>query len=252
MQQFSPLKAAGLQLAPGFANLVIFTIFALWFESIGIPPLLALAATILVAEVPLSWWIMRRVTRSETGGAFDLNVTFPWRAAIPWWQYLVIGLPLIIFGMIVIGAVTPAISSLIRSALELNIPAWFLLEPDPAMFAGMNQQMLITMWLSSLIIFAGVGGITQELYARGFLLPRTQTLGHLAPLFNAVIFAIFHLNAPWSWPGFAILALPWAYLTWWKRSVKFGLVGHVGMLLMQTLLMATIVFGLVSPEKLAG
>jgi hypothetical protein len=132
MQQFSPLKAAGLQLAPGFANLVVFTIFALWFESIGIPPLLALAATILVAEVPLSWWIMRRVTRSETGGAFDLNVTFPWRAAIPWWQYLVIGLPLIVFGMIVIGAVTPAISSLIRSTLELNIPAWFLLEPDPA------------------------------------------------------------------------------------------------------------------------
>ena len=252
MQQFTPLKAAGLQLVPGFANLIFFTIFALWFDSIGLPPLMALAAAVLFAEVPVSWWIMRKVTRMETGGDFDLAVTFPWRTSIPWWQYLVIGLPLIVFGMIVIGAMTPAISAAIRSALDLNIPAWFLLEPDPAMFSSMSHEVLIAMWFSSLLVFAGIGGISQELYALGFLLPRTQTLGRLAPLFNAVVFGIFHLAAPWSWPGFALLAIPWAYLTWWKRSVKFGLVGHVGMLLLQTLLMGTIVFGLVSPERMGG
>ncbi len=252
MQQLTPTQAAGLQLAPGAANLLVFTVLALWFGSLGLPPILALAATILVSEVPLSWWIMGRVTRRETGGVFDLAETFPWRNKIPWWQYLAIGIPLIVYGIIVIGALTPAISAAIRTALDLNVPSWFLLEPDPAAFAGMSREMLVGMWVASLVVFAGVGGVTQELYARGFLLPRTQRLGPLAPLFNAIVFAIFHLNAPWSWPGFAVLALPWAYLTWWKRSVKFGLLGHVGMLLVQSLMMAMIVFGLVSPERLAS
>ncbi|HKJ15811.1 MAG TPA: CPBP family intramembrane glutamic endopeptidase [Xanthomonadales bacterium] len=252
MKQLTPLKAAGLQLVPGLANLVVFVGLAYWFNTMGLPAFLALAATIMVSEVPVSWWLMNRITRKETGGKFDFKVAFPWRASIPWWQYLVIGLPLVIFGMVVIGGMTPVISSGIREASGLNVPAWFLLEPDPAVFASMSQSMLMIMWLASLVVFAGIGGFTQELYARGFLLPRTQSLGMWAPLFNAVMFAVFHLNAPWSWPGFAVLALPWAYLTWWKRSVKFGLVGHIGMLLMQSLMMSAIVFGLVPVDRMAG
>ncbi len=252
MKQLTPLRAAGLQLAPGLANLLVFLLIGYWFGTMGLPAFLALMVTILVAEVPLSWWIMKRITENETGGEFDLRVTFPWRTSIPWWQYLLIGVPLVLFGMLVIGGITPVVSSEIRASLGLDVPSWFLLEPDPAAFAAMSQSMLILMWLGSLVVFAGIGGFTQELYSRGFLLPRTGSLGKLAPLFNAVVFAIFHLNAPWNWPGFAILALPWAYLTWWKRSVRFGLVGHIGMLLLQSLMMATIVFGLVPADRMTG
>lgn len=252
MQLLTPAQAAGLQLAPGAANLIVFTMLAWWFGRLGFPPFMALALAILFAEVPLSWWIMKRRTMHETGGRFDLAVTFPWRAKIPWWQYLVLGLPVILFGTVVLGMVTPAWGAAIRHALDLTVPAWFLLEPDPETFASMSRAVLIAMWISTLVVFAGIGGITQELYSRGFLLPRTGSLGRLAPLFNAVVFAAFHLNAPWSWPGFALLALPWAYLTWWKRSVKIGLVGHVGMLFLQSVLMALVVFGLVSPERMVG
>lgn len=252
MIRFNLTHAAMLQLAPGAANLFVFVWLAWWFGRLGMPVFLALAITIVVAEVPVSWWIMRRVTLRETGGRFDWQVAFPWRASIPWWQYLLIGLPLIVFGVIVIGVFTPAISVFIRESLGLSVPAWFLLEPDPGAFAAMNRPTLMAMWAVSLVVFAGIGGFTQELYARGFLLPRTRSIGGLTPLFNAVMFAVFHLNAPWSWPGFLLLALPWAYLTWWKRSVKMGLVGHIGMLLAQSLMMSLIVFGLVPAERVGG
>ena len=245
-------RAAALQVAPGAANLLVFIPLAAWFGRLGLPSLLALAITLLVAEVPLSWILMARITREESGRAFRFEDAFPWRARMPGWQYLAIGLPLIIFGMVMIGGVTPAISLALRDAAGLDVPAWFLLEPDPAMFTQLPQAVLLTLWLMTLLSFAVVGGVTQELYARGFLLPRTAHWGWSAPFFNALLFAVLHLNAPWSWPGFFLLSLPWALLAFWKRSVWISLVGHVGMLLMQSLLMATLVFGLVSPQVMQG
>ena len=41
------------------------------------------------------------------------------------------------------------------------------------------------------------------------------------------------------------MVLPWAYLVWWKRSVKLGLFVHVGMLVLQWLGMTMMMFGLV-------
>ena len=41
------------------------------------------------------------------------------------------------------------------------------------------------------------------------------------------------------------MVLPWAYLVWWKRSVKIGLFVHVGMLALQWLGMTMILFGVV-------
>lgn len=250
--QLNPRQAVLLQLAPGLANLPVFFVVAYFFGQLGLPSFLALAVTLLIAEIPVSWFIMAKLTRRETGGRFDFAVAFPWRASLPWWQYLLIGVPVVLFGMVMIGGVAPMLGSAIRSGLDLNIPTWFLLEPDPEIFAAMSHSTLILTWLAMLTVFAGVGGITQELYSRGFLLPRTAHWGVAAPLFNAVLFGVFHLNAPWSWPGFILLALPWAYLVWWKQSCKIGLFGHVGMLFMQSMLMAALVFGLAPMDRMVN
>jgi len=250
-QQWTPQRAAAFQLAPGVANLVAFVPFAWWFGQIGLPPFLALGVAILVAEIPVSWWLMVRETRRESG-TFSVRAAFPWLRPIPLWQYLVIGLPMIAISIAIIAGLGPIVSGGIRDALPLNVPSWFLLEPDPEAFAQLSQPVLVSMWLTMLLIFAGVGGVTQELYARGFLLPRTAHWGPWAPAFNALLFGVFHLGSPWSWPVFALLALPWAYAVWWKRSAKIGLFAHVGMLLMQSLMFSLLVFGLVSFEQLAG
>lgn len=249
-ESLSPAAAAGLQLLPGLANLIAFVPLAYWFHRINLPPFLALAVAILIAEVPTSWYIIVRCTRRETGSGFRLTAAFPWRADIAWWFYAAVGVPLIIFGVAMTVIVAPAIAAEIRDAVAPDVPSWFLLEPDPEIFASLPRTLLITMWLATLLVFAGIGGFTQELYSRGFLLPRTQHWGAWAPAFNALLFGVFHLQAPWSWPGFAILALPWAYLVWRTRSIKIGLVGHIGMLLVQSLMMSLLVFGIVSPPQM--
>lgn len=237
-------QAALLQLAPGIVSLPVFAITAGVLASKGIPNIFALGLTILFVEVPVTWAIVVHHVRRETGDRFSLAEAFPWNASNPWWQYLLIGFPVIIFSMLLIVGIGPRIEAVLLDSAFTWVPDWFVMRPDPSMFIGLSQGMLLA--LSGLVFIAMVlaGGFTQELYARGFLLPRTEHLGSWAPAYNALLFAIFHFIAPWSWASFFLMTLPWAYLVWWRRSVKIGLFIHVGMLALQWLGLTMIVFGL--------
>ena len=102
-----------------------------------------------------------------------------------------------------IVAVGPKISGVLLDSAFTWVPDWFVMRPDPSMFAELSRGMLLALWGLMLVAMVLVGGFTQELYARGFLLPRTEHLGKWAPAYNALMFAIFHLIAPWDWPAYS-------------------------------------------------
>lgn len=243
---FGAGRALYLQLLPGIASLPVFALCAFWFAHIGLPNVFALTLAIVLVEVPVSWAIIAREVR-RTHGQFSWTVAFPWRASIPWWQYLLIGVPVVILSVALNVGLGPVLGETLRNALFSTVPDWLVMRPDPAMFANLSRSVAIALWLFMLFGMVIAGGVTQELFSRGFLLPRIQHLGFLAPLWNAVGFAMLHMAAPWSWPVFLLLSLPWALLVWWKRSVRIGLFAHIGMLLLQWIAMSLMLFGILTP-----
>jgi hypothetical protein len=237
-------QATVLQLAPGVATLLVYLPIAALFGNRGIPNMLALMLAVLIAEVPVSWAIMTRRVRRETGRDFSLRAAFPWHAKVPWWQYAIIGVPLILISVAIIGGLNPVIERILLAGPFAWVPDWFVMSFDPAMFTELSRGLVLLIWGLALVSFVLVGSPTQELYARGLLLPRSAHWGGWAPAYNALVFAIFHLVAPWHWAGFFIMIVPWAYLVWWRRSIKIGLFIHVGMIVVQWLGMTALVFGL--------
>lgn len=227
--QLSLRRAFALQVIPGLPMLVVYLPAAWLFGGRGLPVQFALYTAILLGEVPATWLLMVRQSRREGGGPL-----FPWRARLPAWQYIAIGVPLAIVGLVVMGVLTPTVGERLRTALFGWVPAWAL----PDMMSDPRQwSRPVRLGLAFLGFFGATmaGGFTQELYARGFLLPRTAHAGRAAPVFNAAAFSVLHLASPWSWPVFFLVALPWAYAVWWKRSTALGLVGHIGMLTIMSL-----------------
>jgi hypothetical protein len=222
--QLSLRRAFVLQVIPGFPMLAVYLPAAWLFGRRGLPVQFALYTAILVGEVPATWLMMAYQRRREGGGPL-----FPWRAPLPAWQYIAIGVPLAIIGLLVMGALTPTVGEAIRDGLFAWVPAWAVpdMTADPRHWSRPVRIALAVLGLFGATL---AGGVTQELYARGFLLPRTEHAGRMAPLFNAAAFAVLHLASPWSWPVFFLVALPWAYAVWWRRSIGLGLAGHVGML----------------------
>jgi membrane protease YdiL (CAAX protease family) len=77
----------------------------------------------------------------------------------------------------------------------------------------------------ALNVFAGP--MVEELYFRGYLLPRMSRFGRAAPLLNAVLFSLYHFWAPWQFLSRVAGVTPFAYGVWWKRNVYLGMTIHV-------------------------
>ncbi len=227
---------------PGIAALPVFIFTLSLFAGTGVPTMAALFISILIAEAPVSWYLMVRAVRAE-GKAVTAANLFPWRALQRTWKLVAIGLPLAIVGMILVFGVATTLEPVIISTLFSWVPDWMILEAGPAGMEGASRTGLMLVWLLSGVVGVGIGGVTQELYHRGFLLPRSGAMGALSVPFNALMFALVHLAAPWGWPFFFLGSLLWAAAVYRWKAVQFGLAGHVGMLLLGWLMMTAIVFG---------
>ena len=81
--------------------------------------------------------------------------------------------------------------------------------------------------LALFAVNAVAGPILEEVYFRGYLLPRISRFGAWAPLINTVLFSIYHFFTPWQNIGRIIGLLPMIYATWWKRSIYVSMGAHV-------------------------
>ena len=68
--------------------------------------------------------------------------------------------------------------------------------------------------------------IAEELYFRGYLLPRLSRFGAWCPVISALFFALFHVWQPYNIPVIFVTVLPWMYLVWWKRNVYLSILIH--------------------------
>jgi membrane protease YdiL (CAAX protease family) len=79
--------------------------------------------------------------------------------------------------------------------------------------------------------------VVEELYFRGYLLPRLARFGAWAPLVNAVLFTIYHFWQPYAYLSILALMLPFIYLVWWKRNVYLGIAIHCAINIVGNLLL---------------
>ncbi|NUQ87481.1 MAG: CPBP family intramembrane metalloprotease [Glycomyces artemisiae] len=97
--------------------------------------------------------------------------------------------------------------------------------------------------LTTLLIFGAFTGfllpLIEEYYFRGFLLPRLPQLGAWAPLFNTVLFSIYHFWAIWTVPSKIIFLFPGIFFVWWKKDIRGSIWMHPGSALLMTVVGAT-------------
>ncbi|WP_433789096.1 lysostaphin resistance A-like protein [Actinoplanes sp. CA-252034] len=100
---------------------------------------------------------------------------------------------------------------------------------------GYAHSLLVTTMLICLPLTGFALPLIEELYFRGFLLPRIAHLRAGAPVLNTVLFSIYHFWAPWTVVSKVIFMFPAVWLVWRKRDLRLSIGMHAG----TTLLMAT-------------
>jgi hypothetical protein len=229
-----------LHLAPGALATLLYVVLAQPVQDAGFPPIFAFLIAIAVVIVPIELAVIIRASRREApdGG---------WLAAIPFrrplplrdWAWL---FPVLLVAAFIGFGVVALIEPTIRDSLFSWLPEWFRF---PVPLDDLDAFSTST-WTITLIAYAlmnvVIGPPVEELYFRGYLLPRMTAYGRAAPLLNVVLFSMYHFWTPWQILSRIAGVLPFAYAAWWKRNVYLGMAVHCTLNAIGTATVAALVF----------
>jgi membrane protease YdiL (CAAX protease family) len=151
-------------------------------------------------------------------GRFTLQGIISYRNSIPWWQYLV--WVLIIF--VAIGAIFTLLKP-IDAFLQSKLFFW-MPEPNYGLDGNYSRTILIVTYSLFLIFVAVLSPLVEELYFRGYLLPRMQ--GKFVTLFHSFLFAAQHVFTPWMIITRTLGLLPLLFGVK-KKNIYIGIIVHI-------------------------
>ncbi len=235
--QFPLFRLVLLHLSPG----VLILLLSLWLSPFamrwGYPPLLGLlvAATAgigaqLVHLLCAGWKRNRR---------WSLEGIVLYREPLAPGRTAAIACGCIVTAILVLVLTTPLDRFLAESVFAW-LPAWFFYG-DAKVYAGYTRSaLLVTLWVR-LALDGLVFPVVEELYFRGYLMPRLDRFGGWTPVLNHLLFTIYHLWQPQNYATIFLGIFPLVWATWRWRCVRIGMVTHV----LLNLIGALLSFGLI-------
>ena len=199
----APLRwpaALGWHLAPGAALLAFVLVTAPLLRRAGLPPVWGVLAGALLVLAPVELALVHRALRRAGSGWAALGLRRPRRADLP--------------ALLLAGAAALLLPGLVVAAeplLTAALPGWL---PQVGV-DGLDRHPLpvqvttLVLWAVAAVL---VGPAVEEVYFRGWLLPRLPGGALRACTFNAVLFGVYHLWQPQAVLTVAVTALPLAAL----------------------------------------
>lgn len=218
-----PLLVA-LHLVPGLVFAGFFFLLSWMFIRYGLTAYLALLVTIPVCLVPIEiGTILLWSTRSIGEASLSTATAYGRRGTVV--DYVVLPILLFVCWGLLSVAVAP-VSLYLETHLSGWLPVWATQEALMNGLAGSSStQRSITLAVAALLS-GFVAPVVEELYFRGFLLPRMARWGWMAPVANSLLFAVYHFYFPGNVPGIFVAFVPVSYVVMVRKNWRIGLVVH--------------------------
>ncbi len=217
-KQLNVLQIILLHLTPGLPVLAIAFILSSPYCAIGLPFVMSIYLSIALGLIPTQLLIMYFISRRSGRKIRDIVCFTEGTSFI---RTVLWVLPLYAFMGFIFSAL-PDIEKPLWTMFNW-VPDWFRINIDILK----DRQSLILPTIILAFIFNGLfGPITEELYFRGFLLPRMSRMGKLAPIVNVVLFSIYHFFTPWENITRILAITPYVYAVWYKRNIRIGMIVH--------------------------
>ena len=123
-----------------------------------------------------------------------------------------------------------------------GLPERFELRDISALAAHPKSTLTITFDLY--LLLNGIAApINEEMYFRGYLMPRLSRFGRWTPIVETALFTVYHFWQPYYWISQFFFFLPIVIAVYWKRNFKLGLIVHMMLNTLCGLLTLTMVLG---------
>lgn len=220
-EQLSPGQAIWMHLLPGAFIMSTFVLLSWLFSGSGMLTMnvFIIAATLALIGGQFGYLYYQGWKRN---GRISLEGIVRYREPLPVRTYLWL-VPVVLLASIALFIGLSFIDSALFSALFTWWPAAWDLSLDPSTASRtMSLGSVLLMYLAVNL----AGPIVEELYFRGYLLPRLERYGRLAPVINGVLFAVYHFWSPWAVISRSIAILPLTYSVYRRKNIMVGILVH--------------------------
>jgi membrane protease YdiL (CAAX protease family) len=210
-----------LHLAPGVATLLFYIFVGNPIAvSLGYPSAFGFALSTALILVPIELGTLAYLGM-RLQGRLSLEGVVLYRQRPP--RRLASLVAVLLIWSVVVGVLASPLDAMLRSGLFGWVPDRFLLRID-----GDAYSLALGVWMYvGLIAMSGIAlPVVEELYFRGFLLPRLSRLGIWAPILEMALFALYHLWSPWLAITRFLVYLPTVYAVWRTGSVVIAIWVH--------------------------
>jgi membrane protease YdiL (CAAX protease family) len=217
IEKHSTTQSVILHLLPGILIGCFYLLARRSVVNMGYPSVIALILAYAFILIPVELGYLLYQGKKKTG-RFTLQGIISYRNSIPWWQYLV--------WVSIIVVATGAIFTLLKPAEVFLQERLFFWVPDInyGLDGNYSRKALIVTYSMFFIFGAVLSPLVEELYFRGYLLPRTK--GKFATLFHSFLFAAQHVLEPWRIITRTLGLLPLVFGVK-KKNIYIGIIVHI-------------------------
>ena len=222
-RQHSWSQILWFHLLPGLLIVFIFIAIAAVMGRFDLPASLALLITWLVAGIPIELGILLYQGWKQNG-RLSLQGIALYREPLPFRQYLWL-VPLLLVWTAIISTIFVPLAESLRQTLFWWWPEWLVLSNFVQKMDEYPASILWTIVVLSFVLNIAIP-VMEEIYFRGFLLPRMSHWNQWAPLISVVLFSLYHFWLPWENPTRIITLLPVVYAVQWKHNIYLNILVH--------------------------
>jgi membrane protease YdiL (CAAX protease family) len=221
-------RSTVLHLVPGALVTVFALLIAPPVTRLGYPPLLALYLAILGVLIPLEFGYLLYQGWRQAGTLTFASIVL-YRESMPRWQLALWAVLLIGWGLACFLLLAP-VDAYLAETLFSWMPAWTLPVGRAPGAVDYARSALLTTHVVGLVLNGIAGPLVEELYFRGYLLPRLSRFGMFgSTAINVLLFSLYHFFSPWQNVTRIVALLPMVYLVARKRSIYLSIWAHCGL-----------------------
>lgn len=216
-EQHSLLQSIIYHLLPGILIGIFYFLVRRPIENLGYPSVMSLILAIIFILIPFELGFLVYQGK-KMNGTYSLKGIISYTNPIPMWQ-LILWVVLVFLLTGVIFTLLKPLELFFQSKLFSWIP-----QLNPGLDGNYSKQILIFTYVMFFFFVALLGPFVEELYFRGYLLPRIK--GKFGPLLHSFLFAAYHIFTPWMILTRTIGLLPLIYAVR-RKNIYVGIIVHI-------------------------
>jgi membrane protease YdiL (CAAX protease family) len=219
IKQMNLIQIILYHLVPGILILLLAILFSNPDWGFGLPILLAIIVAATIGLIPVQLLIIALTAKRQRLRFKDM---LPYTQKTPIGKFMLWAVPCFLFALLIFGFFSNIEYSLWEGFIFM--PDWLRL--DKYTMDAWSIGILRVTAVTNFLVVGFFGPIVEEVYFRGFLLPRMNKLGKSAPLVNAALFSIYHFFSPWELITRVLGGAPFAYAVWHKKDIRISIAVH--------------------------